>query len=88
MTRGIKETHSKIIGGADDTGRKGVMPNVPVLGEVVFEADAAIGVGGDVSKGEFSTSIGTITAKNDGARVVKSIRYVGTSKTRGRGPGK
>lgn len=45
MTRGIKESHSKIIGGAEDTGRKGVMPNVPVLGEVVFEADAAIGAG-------------------------------------------
>ena len=62
MTRGIKETHWKMIGGADDTGRNGVMPNVPVLGEVVFEADAAIGVGrrgeGDgVCEGECCTSI-------------------------------
>jgi hypothetical protein len=45
MTRGIKETHSNIIGGADDTGRKGVMPNVPALAEVIFKADAAISVG-------------------------------------------
>ena len=42
MTRGIKETNSNIIGGADDTGRKGVMPNVLALAEVVFKVDAAI----------------------------------------------
>jgi len=39
MTRGMRATHSKIIGGADDTGRKGSRLSVPRLGEVEFEVD-------------------------------------------------
>jgi hypothetical protein len=39
MTRGINAAHSKIIGDADDTARKGLMLNVPRFGRAVFEAD-------------------------------------------------